>query len=185
MITHEEYLQLSRDSNGNAYYLQLLSLHWSAAGVEYAIKGLRSVASRLRSEPELWSTILGGEYSWRGTLLGCACLILSNERKYFKELIECFERRSFVSPQIAVTLGLLHPKESEPAFVALLRSQDFCRSAKDVVSAQRVLDRLGALGETDVQLTNWPGREQAEAKVANHMVIKHWAFWSSYINSAM
>jgi len=182
MITKDEFqLVVARDSNGDAHYLKLLNLRWSPAGVEYDIESLRSSANRLRSEPEFLSAIFRGAGNWRDTLVGCACLLLSGERKYFKDLIECFEHGSFVSPQVAVTLGLLHPKESKPAFAALLRNQDSCRSAKDVVSAQRVLERLGVLGELDVQLTDWPGREQDDATVANQVVIKHWSFWAPYV----
>jgi hypothetical protein len=179
MIEHEFYQWLGKDSNDVPYYLHLLNLVWSPDGMEHDLQVYRSVAAHLRKEPEFWSTILRGASGWRATLVGCGCLLISRERKYFGELRECFEHGNMVQPQVAVTLGLLHSDECMRAFVELLNSQDFCRSARAVVSAQRVLERLGVLMESDVQLTNWVGIEQDNAALANQVVIKHWNFWAS------
>jgi hypothetical protein len=113
------YQWLGNDSRGVPYQLHLLNLVWSQEGVEHDLQVYRNVAVRLQSERDFWAVILRGAYGWRATLAGCACLLLTHERGYFAELTECFQNGSMVRPQLAVTLGLLHPGEARVFFEAL------------------------------------------------------------------
>jgi hypothetical protein len=179
MTTEKDlYEWLGADSQGIPYHLHPLNLVWSKEGVEHDLQVYRSVTERLRGEPDFWSTILRGAYGWRPTLVGCACLLLGKESGFFDELTECFENGSFVQPQVAVTLGLLHAERARRFCEAFLSFPEFLRAARAVVSAQRVLQRLGALSELEVQLGNWSIDQQDDAALANAVVIKHWSFWS-------
>ena len=73
---------------------------------------------------------------------------------------------------------LLHPTEARAFFEAFLGIPKFCRSSRAVVSAQRVLQRLGFLSESEVRLGGWPLGEQDDAALANNVVVQHWSFWS-------
>ena len=175
------YEWLGTDSQGCPYHLHLLNLCWSQDGVEHDLQVYRSVADRLRAEPRFWAGVLRGAYGWRPTLVGCACLLLTHERGFARDLTDCFEHGSMVQPQVAVTLGLLHAAEARSFFDAFLGIPEFCRSARAVVSSQRILQRLGVLSESDVRLAGWPFREQDDATLANSVVIQHWDFWSSQV----
>ena len=181
MFTGREFFEwLGKDSLGVPYYLHLLNHRWSPNGVEHDLQVYRSAADRLRTEPDLWASILRGALSWRGTLVGCACLLLTRERGFLSELTEVFEHGSMVQPQIAVTIALLHPAEARIFFEEFLRSAKPQISARAVVSAQRVLQRLGALADSDVRLSGWANERQTDdALLANQVAIQHWDFWAS------
>jgi hypothetical protein len=92
-----------------------------------------------------------------------------------------FECGSIVQPQLAVTLGLLDPIEAPPIFRLLLEEPKIAASGRAAVSAQRALQLLGELGETDVRLSGWPLDQQDEATLADRVVRQHWDFWSSRV----
>ena len=168
---------LGSDSRGVPLYLHPLNLVWSPDGAERDLLSFQRVAVRLHANHALWSAAIR-DTGWRVTLAACVCLIVARERGFFRDLCDTFEQGSWVLPQIAVTLGLLHPIESRRFFEAFLASAHD-RSPKHIVSAQRVLERLGALPNAALSLSRWSGAEADDAATANDVVLRHWEFWSS------
>lgn len=82
-----------------------------------------------------------------------------------------------VVPQIAVTLGLLHPDRAADFLRAEIDHSDSNKSPSRVVAAQTVLVRLGVLKPSAISLTEWPPEDQDHATMAERVVNKHWRFW--------
>lgn len=170
---------LGNDSRGVPYHLHVLNLMWSPEGMEHDLGVYRSVAERLRADPRYWASCVRGTLGWRQTLVACACLILSQERGFAAELKTVFQHGSMVQPQIAVTLGLLHPEEARTFFQSFLANPEYHRDAQGVGSAQRVLELLGVPPESKVEAMDWSVLDQGHAKFAKRVVSQHWEFWSA------
>ena len=110
---------LGSASKGVPYYLCPLNLMWSADGVEHDLNVFRRVAEKLAAEPRYWAEIIR-DASWRHSLAGCACLLASSRHEFFDELSFRFREGSWIAPQIAVTLGLLHASAARPFLESLL-----------------------------------------------------------------
>ena len=171
---------LGSDSKQVPYYLHPLSLAWSDAGVEHDLKLYRRVADRLAGDMAYWAEIIR-DTSWRHSLAGCTCLLVSRRHEFFDELCCRFRGGSFVAPQIAVTLGLLHGPSARPFFESVLDEPALRRHAKQAVSAHRVLLHLGAQPPHDISVEGWRGFEHDDATVADRAVAAHWSFWSSRV----
>jgi hypothetical protein len=176
---------LGNDSRGVPYHLHLLNLMWSDTGLAHDLKVYRSVAERLRAEPQYWASCLRGRLGWRSTLVGCACLMLSGERGFVAELKTAFQNGSLVQPQIAVTLGLLHPEEARAFFQSFLEDPESRRDGFGAASARCVLERLGvpppSPPPSDLEATDQPILHQDRSKLANSVVSEHWEFWSAFV----
>jgi hypothetical protein len=112
-------------------------------------------------------------------LAGCTCLLVSRQHKFFDELCYRFRAGSFVAPQIAVTLGLLHGPSARPFFESILDEPEVLNHPKRAVSAHRVLLRLGAQPAQNISIEVWRDHQHSDAMVADQVVSAHWDFWSS------
>jgi hypothetical protein len=168
---------LGLDAKSVPYYLHPLNLVWSDEGVDHDLQIYRRVADLLDAEPACWAGIIR-EASWRHCLAGCACLLASRRHEFFDDLCHRFRAGSFVAPQIAVTLGLLHGAAARPFFESVLGELTLRSSPKQAVSAHRVLLRLGGQSSHEVSVDSWTGFEHDDATMADKIVCEHWSFWS-------
>ena len=171
---------LGLDSKRVPYYLHPLNLVWSDEGVEHDLQIYRRVADLLAADSAYWAEIVR-ESSWRHCLAGCTCLLASRRHEFYDDLCYRFRAGSFVAPQIAVTLGLLHGAGARSFFESALDEPAFRRSPKQAVSAHRVLLHLGAQPRHDVSLNSWTEFERDDALLADKVVSEHWSFWSSRV----
>jgi hypothetical protein len=163
---------LGRDSAGASYHLVPLNLTWSSAGTEADLAVFSRVASRLAEDHALWSVLLR-EPNWRYTLVGSVCLLVSGNRDHWEDLLWRFEQGTWVAPQVAVTMGLLHPAETREALARLVAGGALTPTAKSYGAALVVQDRLDpeAAEPADRQLAG-------EAAEGASVAAAHWAFWS-------
>jgi hypothetical protein len=110
---------LGVDSERVPYYLHPLNLVWSKEGAEHDLKHFRQVAEKLEADLDYWAEIIRDAH-WRPSLAGCTCLLVSPRHEFFEELCFRFRAGSFIAPQIAVTLGLLHGSAAGPFFESAL-----------------------------------------------------------------
>ncbi len=170
--TNEVLSWLGRDSAGASYHLVPLNLTWSPAGVEADLAVFAGVAQRLADDSELWSALLR-EKNWRYTLVGCVCLMVGENRDHLEDLCWRFEEGTWVAPQLAVTLGLLHPEQTRVWLSQLLEGGTVEPTSKAYGAALVVLDRLEQRAE--------PAERQLEGDAAEgaSVATEQWAFWSS------
>lgn len=169
--------QLGVDNHGHPYHLHLLNLMWSTAGSDADLAVVRHLADQLAKSPTAYSSTICSE-NWRLTLIGCVCLLTSSNRSHFADLQATFLRGSMVVPQLAVTMGLLHPKEAIAFLQSFLLDPTASRRATQVVSAQNALSLLGEVPESVASAIDWDCLEQDRATIAKQVVSAHWAFWS-------
>jgi|GEM_PF-3259272 len=171
---------LGNDSEGVPYYLHPLNLVWSDAGVEHDLQVFRVAADHLAGDLAYWAEIIR-DASWRHSLAGCTCLLVSRRHEFFDELCQRFRDGSFVVPQIAVTLGLLHGAAARSFFESFLNEPNLSSYPKQAVSAHRVLVRLGAQPTHNVSIESWNNLERDDAIVAEKVVTAQWDFWSNRV----
>jgi len=169
---------LGLDAKGVPYHLHLLNLVWSDERVEHDLQIYRRVADWLATDPAYWAEIIRAA-NWRHCLVGCACLLASRRHEFYDDLCHRFRAGSFVTPQIAVTLGLLDPAQASGFFGSVLDDQHLRRRPKQAMSAHRVLLRLGMQPRHDIVVDSWTKIERDEAVLADKVVGDHWSFWSS------
>jgi hypothetical protein len=114
-------------------------------------------------------------------LAGCTCLLVSRRHEFFDELCHRFRTGSFVVPQIAVTLGLLHGAAARSFFESFLNEPGLCSHPKQAISAHRVLVRLGAQTKHYISVKDWHNRERDDAMAADQVISAQWDFWSSRV----
>jgi hypothetical protein len=153
---------------------------WSEPGVEHDLAVYRGVAGRLAADTPYWSAIIR-DVNWRYTLVGCVCLLVSQRRGFFDDLWFRFEAGSMVIPQLAVTMGLLHPSEARAAFELVLDTPRLCKHPQRRISAERALICLGFRADSAVTLDGWSIADRDHAVLADKVVQQHWAFWSSRV----
>ena len=169
---------LGTDVRGTPYHLHALNLMWSEAGVENDLAVYRRVGERLAGDAAYWSAIIR-DVNWRYTLVGCVCLLVSRQRGFFDDLRFRFEMGSMVIPQLAVTLGLLHPVDARACFELTLETPRLRDHPARRVSAERVLVSLGARAASGVTLDGWSIADRDYALLADRVVQQHWDFWSA------
>ncbi len=170
---------LGRDSAGASYHLAALNLTWSAAGAEEDLAAFAGVAQRLADDPELWSTLLR-ESNWRFTLVGCFCLMVSGNRNHWEDLAWRFDQGTWVAPQLAVTMGLLHPAETREALSRLVDGGGLPDATKGYGAALVVRGRL------DPEITEPADRRlEGDAAEGASVAEAQWAFWSERIRPSL
>lgn len=181
---------LGNDSDDVPNYLHLLNLYWKE-DVDTELKLFRNVAEKLGSEPEYLRQMIRTNF-WRHTLVACVSVILIEAKEYWADLKESFEQRNFVSPQIAVALGLLSPSDAVeylsevirqataiPNFENYRQDASIHNDPKRIVAAQVVLSELKpnlARKLTKSKIFHQHQNHQdgeIGASVAKH----HWDFW--------
>jgi hypothetical protein len=184
MPDHERdiFRWLGSDSRGCPYHLHPLNLNWSKQGMEHDLDLFRSVADRLQADPTYWSIILR-DANWRSPLVGCVCLLLRCPAGFFSDLEFCFRAGSMVSPQIAVTAGLVYPEQAIPFFVSFLGEAEATQRPRDFVSAEQVLVRLGKQSLVPVARPSQWSRvlDSDEVTLAEEVVSQHWEFWKQQV----
>jgi hypothetical protein len=186
---------LGMDSQGLPMYMHPLNLNWSEQDIDNDLELFNNVAKRLADEPKYLREMILTRF-WRHTLIACVSVILLETKEFCADLSESFRQPNFVSPQIAVTLGLLCPEKAVERFSEILDNADFVPSPenwerdysiytdpKAIAAARMVLSKLnsnlaGQLSQSEVfqHHKNHPDG-QIGADVAEH----HWQFWSNYL----
>jgi hypothetical protein len=188
---------LGNDTNNIPNYLHLLNLMWSQKGVNHDLQLYQKVAQRLGDEPKYLSQMIRTNF-WRHTLIACVSVILLQARAYCTDLKASFEQRNFVSPQIAVALGLVCPTEAVSYLSSVVRQANCIPDAdsyqadstihtdpKRIVAAHLVLSKL------DMELAEQLAQSEVFKQHQNHMngeigssvADLHWKFWSEIINT--
>lgn len=152
------------------------------------LANLEVVATRLCDQPERWAALIRSR-NWRPTLIGCSAVLLARDPRFLDDLLDRFRQRSWVSPQLAVALGLIHPNEAVPEFEALLRQAEAATSFMEVFSAYSALKILGRESALKFEASDLDRCSQVEssgrsraayaALVAVGTVHRHWGYWSS------
>jgi hypothetical protein len=170
---------LGNDDRGRPYYLQALNLSWGGdEQVEAAMKQFLEVAKRLQAEPHYWSEIIRTQ-AWRHTLIGCTCILVTRDRSYFQDLEFSFKQGNWISPQIAVTMGMAHPNLAQEFFREYLSSIISEQNAKEVTSAQCVLTKLSASSSAnEFEWNSQWGKDNSD--IAKTVVERQWNFWSNF-----
>jgi hypothetical protein len=171
---------LGLDASGVPYYLHPLNLVWSDEGAEHDLKIYRRAAELLAADRAYWAEIIR-ESSWRHCLAGCTCLLASRTFEFYDDLCYRFRAGSFVAPQIAVTLGLLHGTPARSFLESALGDPALRCCPKRAVAANRVLLRLGIHPSHDVSPDSWTGFDRDDALIAERVVADQWSFWSSRV----
>jgi hypothetical protein len=185
---------LGNDSDDVPNYLHLLNLYWKK-DVEEELKLFRDVARKLLNEPEYLQQMIHTSF-WRHTLVACISVILREAKEFCEDLKKSFNQPNFVSPQIAVTLGLICPVDAIDYLSEVVQNakpipdaKNFTRDwtihtdPKRIVAAQTVLSKLNsnlakklAKSEFFQEHLKHPDGEIG-ASVAEH----HWKFWLDII----
>lgn len=170
---------LGCNDKGSPYYLKALNLHWGGDEAALAaVQRFQEVANRLEVEPSYWTEILRTQ-AWRHTLVGCICILVSQNRNYLQDLRFSFKQGNWVSPQIAVTIGLLHPNEATTFFDEYLSSNFLEQVTKEIASAQCVLEKLNGHALTNT-FQGKNNNDQRMYQIAKSVVQHHWDFWSQF-----
>ncbi len=76
------------------------------------------------SDSDLWSTLIRFR-NWRYTIVGCTAVVATRDARFFDDLAWRFTQGSFVEPQLAAALVVVHGRASEDFFTRLLQSGAF------------------------------------------------------------
>ncbi|HLY27646.1 MAG TPA: hypothetical protein VKQ72_14980, partial [Aggregatilineales bacterium] len=131
---------LGLDSKGIPYYLHFLTPRFREE--PEALFRLRHAAAQFQLEPDRWGFVIRAA-GWRAQLVACYALIIANDGNCFEDLKTAFRWSSFVSPQIAVTLGLLHAQEALVFLESFLKLEN-SKDGKAVAAAYQILLQLGS-----------------------------------------
>ena len=157
-------------------YLAWLNLRWEPEGFDHHIAQLNRASAFLASDVRLWAAAIRDQ-NWRSSLVGSACVLATRNRSLLDDLACRFYDGSFVAPQIAVAIGMIHPLEARTILSDRL---DALKSdPKRFVAAQTVLARIGHLTESEIALTGWSELDQDEAEIGHAVVCGHWDFWTA------
>jgi hypothetical protein len=138
------------------------------------------VSDRLAADFHYWAEIIR-DASWRHSLAGCTCLLVSSRREFFDDLCFRFREGSFIAPQIAVTLGLLHRSAARSFLESALDDPALRGRPKQAVSAHQVLQCLGGQPKHDVTFKDGTTLDRDDARIAEQVAVKHWDFWSKRV----
>ena len=193
MPDNKVFLWLGDDKpNQTPKHLRLLNLHWSEKGADSDLQIFIDIARRLAEEPEYLRQMIRTVF-WRHTLVACVSVILLEAKEYCVDLAESFKQPNFVSPQIAVALGLLCPNEAVSCLSEVVGASDFVpspenwkqhftiyRSPKAIVAAQTVLSKIkpelaAKLAESEVFQHH---KNHLDGQIAAEVTEHHWKFWS-------
>jgi hypothetical protein len=170
---------LGTDSRGVPYYLHVLNLVWSPEGPEYDMRIYRKVARELGAQPDYLRSLVR-TYSWRYTLVGCVAVILLRSSEYAPDLAYSLRSPNFVSPQIAMTLGIVCPGDAVVCLETVLKNAESDSDEKKIVAAQAVLVRLGSEQATRFSRTRTYSRmsKSYDGSIGLSVVERQWEFWS-------
>ena len=180
------WLDEGLDPSPGAY---LALLHPSLRGErgERILVNLKAIATRLRDRPEDWGTLIRAR-DWRPTLVGCSAVLLARDARFLDDLLSRFREGSWVAPQLAVALGLVHPDEAVTEFERVVREAGSSTDFKRLFTAHAALKLMGREVPEESEAGEFFGRSQLEspgrsraaydAQIAVRVIRDHWAFWS-------
>ena len=90
-----------------------------------------------------------------------------------------------VIPQLAVTMGLLHPVDARACFELALETPRLRDHPARRVSAERALVCLGARIGSEATLDGWSITDRDQAMLADRVVQQHWDFGSASVAEAL
>lgn len=178
---HDEFdvlAMLGEGPDGVCYYLYPLNLRWSSAGPDQDLERFAEVGACLARRPEIWAELLRTS-SWRETLVGCVCAMLLRPPGRCDDLVFRFERGSFVSPQVCMTMGIVYPEITTGFLREFLDRTEFSpRPWKQIASAHAVLERLGTPPARELSLEGLDPLEREDAAIGLGVVGHQWDFWA-------
>jgi hypothetical protein len=159
---------------------------------ERVLANLKAVSTRLRDRPEYWRELIRAR-NWRYTLVGYSALMLVRETRFLDDLLYRFRQGSWVCPQLAVALGLVHPTAAVAELEEVIRHRDSSTDDKRTFSAFAVLKLMGSEAAQEFEtselfhrsLTESPGISKAayDWLVSDGVVQSHWVFWTRHHSS--
>ncbi|WP_165251221.1 hypothetical protein [Paludisphaera soli] len=166
-------------------YLRLLGPGGGGRG-DHLLANLATVAGRLRERPGYWGELIRAR-NWRPTLVGCSAALLARDLRFLDDLLDRFKRGSWVAPQLAVALGLLHPAEAAVELEGVMRQQSDSAGLKAVFSAYAVLKQMGSRATQEFEASDLFRQIQSERPgtsapaydwlVVVQVVHRQWDFW--------
>src|SRR5260221_4543096 len=157
---------LGSDEKGMGYYFYFLTLRYSIS--PEALSRLRSVAYQLGREPDYWEQVISGSgFGWRTQLVGSYALLISNNYGYSLALMNGLRRFSFVSPQIAVILGILHPSEALSFFEEMILSPNTKDDPDRTTAMYQILLKLGSTVATSFDLESFKSTPPSDYSESN------------------
>ena len=169
---------LEEISGEKTAYLKMLNLVVPASEISEHLKMWRQLGKRVEADRGYyWELMKDG--NWRANLVACFCLLATNNRNCQKHLERKFLRGSFVSPQIAVALTLLHPKTTRDLFMLCLRSEfrGVKARSKELGAITALLPQIDPKIEKPVD----PIIDELEFKIGERVATEHFKFWSKRI----
>ena len=142
-------------------YLQLLGPSKGERG-DRVLANLGTVAGRLREWPAYWGELIRAR-NWRHTLVGCSAVLLARDPRFLGDLLDRFKRGSWVAPQLAVALGLVHPAEASGELEVAMRQQGDPADLKSAFSAYAVLKLMGHQAVDEFEASDVFRRAQSES----------------------
>jgi hypothetical protein len=184
---------LGADGAGLGYYLHFLTLRYSISPETLA--RLREVAKRLEREPDYWRHVISYT-GWRTQLIGCYALLITQNRDYLDALKIGLSGNPWISPQVAVTLGILHPSEAL-IFLAQWLDPNKDDAPKAVAAAYQVLLKLGASSAKHFDVKTFQDRLHPasgyrdesvwryEFAIGTNVSQAHWDAWQAIISKEL
>lgn len=156
------------------YYLRALNLTWDESEVESAMAIYGKLAQRINGVPRLFDELLTCR-NWRESLTVYMCLMVTEDRHYFDKLTNHFVQGSFVSPQIAVALSVLHKDQCLQLFQDCLT-----RTFKDDINCSKqigaIVSLMPSLGTNVINL-NRLKIEASDFSAGMNAAHQHNIFW--------
>jgi hypothetical protein len=150
------------------------------------LTNLGVIATRLRDDIPSWRALLRHR-DWRQTIVGCSAVLLVRDDRFLDDLLYRFREGSWVSPQLAVALGIVHPVEAVDEFGRLLGEAAGSIDPKRLFSAYAVLKLLEGVATEAFEAGDRFRRSSEEtvatsplaygAFVALGAVKSLWAYW--------
>lgn len=156
------------------------------------LSNLKHIASDLQNDPIQWRQLIR-DNNWRCTLVGCSAALVIKYDQLYKDMVDRFLSRSWIAPQLAVALGLMHELKAVPEFERIL-SEDgqrvWATAPKITFSAYAVLKKLGHSAADKFSESNRYHRSVGSGPCANpseyqtesicNMVESFWDFWAGW-----
>ncbi len=155
---------------------------------DLVLANLRIVAARLRDQPTSWSELIRAQ-DWRPTLVGCCAILVMREGSFLDDLLYRFREGSWVSPQLAVALAIVHPNEARAEFESEIRAHTASARIKEIFSAYAALRILRSEVAREFEASDLFQHTRTESavpsdatnisRIAESSVQGMWDFWSS------
>lgn len=162
-------------------YLVFLNLRWSKEGEETDISQLKCVAKKLALEPEYWEELILTK-SWRHTLIGVCCLLISKNKNFCRHLIASIKQGNMVVPQITVALCLLCPDQA----ISFLEDEllDSEQPDERLLGAAKSFFKLKG-SDTKINFVELeskiPEYLEGDFEIGERAFEEHWNYWSKYV----